>query len=213
MNRARIIIADDHPLVQMALGSTLRTAFPDHEIIECMGLDPMLEVVGRDPTAVDLVLLDLNMPGLHGLAGLFTMLGRFPTVPVAIVSALEEPSLIRRAVAFGASGYIPKSLGMPQMAAAVRAILAGEIWIPEKAEGTAEDESEEAEIARRFASLSPSQMRILFMIVEGKLNKQIASEMSIAEQTVKIHDSTIFRKLGVGTRTQAAVLAGRLAPG
>lgn len=208
---ARIVIADDHPLVQAALRSALTGALPNVEILDCFDLDALLGTVRRAPDAVDLVLLDLHMPGSSGFAGLFLMQAHCPTVPVAIISAAQDPAIIRRAVACGASGYIPKSLSLTAMAAAVTAILAGEVWIPpevEAASGAARDA--DLDIARRFASLSPQQLRILTMIVAGKLNKQIAGDLNVAEQTVKIHVSAILRKLGVATRTQAAVLAERL---
>jgi DNA-binding NarL/FixJ family response regulator len=185
---------------------------PEVEIVACYSLDEVLNAVAVSPADVDLVLLDLNMPGAHGFAGLFLMLGHYPTVPVAILSAQHDVKTIRRAMSFGASGFVPKSLSLPEMAAAITAILGGEMWIPPHAAGlTSAADDPDVELARRFASLSPQQMRILALIVEGKLNKQIAGELNLAEQTIKIHVSAMFKKLGVGTRTQAAVLAGKLA--
>ncbi|MBP2297804.1 LuxR C-terminal-related transcriptional regulator [Azospirillum picis] len=206
---ATIVIGDDHPLVQAALRDALGRVMPGVRVIECPDLDSVMRAVAERPDGVDLVLLDLNMPGTHGFAGLFLMLADHPTVPVAILSALRDSDTIRRALAYGASGYIPKSLAMPAMADAIRAILAGETWAPPLS--AASVEAEEAELARRFASLSPQQLRILTMIVDGKLNKQIAGELNVSEQTVKVHVSSILRKLNVVSRTQAAVVAGRLA--
>ena len=205
-----IVIGDDHPLVQAALRDALGKAMPEVRVIECPDLDSVMTAVGRQPDDIDLVLLDLNMPGTNGFAGLFLMLAHHPTVPVAILSALQDSDTIRRALAYGASGYIPKSLSMPAMADAIRAILSGETWPPLSA---ASSEADEADAARRFASLSPQQLRILTMIVDGKLNKQIAGELNVSEQTVKVHVSSILRKLNVVSRTQAAVVAGRLAVG
>ncbi|CAO3439085.1 LuxR C-terminal-related transcriptional regulator [Azospirillum endophyticum] len=204
-----IVIGDDHPLVQAALRDALGKAMPEVRVIECPDLDSVMAAVGRQPDDIDLVLLDLNMPGTHGFTGLFLMLAHHPTVPVAILSALQDSDTIRRALAYGASGYIPKSLSMPAMADAIRAILSGETWAPPLSAGS--PEAEEADSARRFASLSPQQLRILTMIVDGKLNKQIAGELNVSEQTVKVHVSSILRKLNVVSRTQAAVVAGRLA--
>ncbi|GLR81925.1 response regulator transcription factor (plasmid) [Azospirillum oryzae] len=206
-----IVIGDDHPLVQAALRDALGKAMPEVRVIECPDLDSVMTAVGRGPDDIDLVLLDLNMPGTHGFAGLFLMLAHHPTVPVAILSALQDSDTIRRALAYGASGYIPKSLSMPAMADAIRAILSGETWAPPLS--AASTEADEADAARRFASLSPQQLRILTMIVDGKLNKQIAGELNVSEQTVKVHVSSILRKLNVVSRTQAAVVAGRLAVG
>lgn len=204
----RIVIGDDHPLVQAALRSALSGAFPHATIKECPDLDAVIHSVRQCPDAVDLVLLDLNMPGSSGLAGLFLMSSYFPTVPVAILSAVEDVTTIRRAIAGGASGYIPKSLALADMVRAIEAILAGGRWTPTAFDHAIDVDEEDMAAARRFASLSAQQLRILTMIVQGRLNKQIAGELGVSEQTVKIHVSTILRKLGVGTRTQAAVLAG-----
>jgi DNA-binding NarL/FixJ family response regulator len=212
MSKIRIVAGDDHPLVQAALANAFAEVSPEIEIVACYNLDEVLSAVAISPADADLVLLDLNMPGTYGFTGLFLMLGHFPTVPVAILSAQHDVTTIRRAMSFGASGFVPKSLSLADMAKAITAILQGERWIPPHAAapaGTADDP--DLELARRFASLSPQQMRILALIVEGKLNKQIAGDLNLAEQTIKIHVSAIFKKLHVSTRTQAAVLAGKLA--
>ena len=190
-----IVIGDDHPLVQAALRDALGKAMPEVRVIECPDLDSVMTAVGRQPDDIDLVLLDLNMPGTNGFAGLFLMLAHHPTVPVAILSALQDSDTIRRALAYGASGYIPKSLSMPTMADAIRAILSGETWAPPLS--AASTEADEADAARRFASLSPQQLRILTMIVDGKLNKQIAGDLGISEVTVKLHRGKVMRKMQV----------------
>jgi DNA-binding NarL/FixJ family response regulator len=209
----RILIGDDHPLVQAALQSALSTVLRDLDIIACPSLDEVLATLSKRSDEIDLVLLDLTMPGIQGFAALFILLQQFPTLPVAIISARQDAATIRRAIAYGASGYIPKSLSLPAMADAITRILAGEIWMPGNIGGRGSIQSADVELAARLASLSAQQLRILAMIVEGKLNKQIAGELDIAEQTVKGHVSTILRKLGVGSRTQAAVLAERLSIG
>ncbi|MDN5005419.1 response regulator [Bradyrhizobium sp. GCM10027634] len=209
----RILIGDDHPLVQAALRSALSTVLPDLDIVACQSLDEAVSVLSAQSDEIDLILWDLTMPGIQGFAALFILSAQFPTVPVAIISARQEAATIRRAIAYGASGYIPKSLGLPEMADAITKILAGEIWMPPNVGGRGSIQSDDVELAARMASLSAQQLRILAMIVEGKLNKQIAGELDIAEQTVKGHVSTILRKLGVGSRTQAAVLAERLSFG
>jgi DNA-binding NarL/FixJ family response regulator len=205
-----IIIGDDHPLVQAALRDALGRRFSGARIIDCYDLDAVLAATAENADDVDLVLLDLNMPGTHGFTGLFLMQTQHPTVPVAILSAIQDPTTIRRALSFGASGYIPKSLGMDAMAEAVGAILNGDVWSPDNLPAGGRTE-QDAETARRFASLSAQQLRILTMIVEGRLNKQIAWELQVSEQTVKVHVSTILKKLGVVSRTQAAVAAQKLA--
>ena len=210
MSKVRIVVGDDHPLVHAALANVFAEMSPEVEIATCYNLDEVLSAVAVLPADTDLVLLDLNMPGTYGFAGLFVMLGHYPTVPVAILSAQQDVTTIRRAMAFGASGFVPKSLGLADMAKAITAILRGELWVPPHVAASAADDPE-SELARRFASLSPQQMRVLTLIVEGKLNKQIANDLNLADQTIKIHVSTIFKKLHVSTRTQAAVLAGKLA--
>ncbi|MBR0718864.1 response regulator transcription factor [Bradyrhizobium liaoningense] len=209
----RIVIGDDHPLVQAALRSALSSVLDDLDIIACQSLDEALHALTGRAEEVDLILWDLTMPGIQGFAALFILSAQFPTVPVAIISARQDAATIRRAIAYGASGYIPKSLSLPEMADAVTRILAGEIWMPPNVGGRSSVQGADVELGARMASLSAQQLRILAMIVDGKLNKQIAGELDIAEQTVKGHVSTILRKLGVGSRTQAAVLAERLAFG
>ncbi len=214
MSEFKIIIADDHPLVQAALKNSLADLLPGAEILECYNLDEVMALVTRLAGEVDLVLLDLHMPGTHGFAGLFAMLSQHPTVPVAILSAVQEPAMIRRAIHFGASGYIPKALSLSAMAQAISAILRGEIFVPPGIRIESDAPSDpDVELARRFASLSVQQLRVLTMVVDGKLNKQIAGDLGVSEQTIKVHVSTILRKLGVISRTQAAVLAGPLFPG
>ena len=156
-----------------------------------------------------LLLLDLTMPGMSGFAGLTTLRGAHPEVPIVIVSATEDPHLIRRAIEFGAAGYVPKSLPIGLIGDALRAVLAGDIWVPPAAMQLRAD-PESARLASRLAELSPQQLRVLMLLAEGKHNKQIAFEMAIAEATVKFHLSQIFRKLSVQSRTQAVIAAQRL---
>jgi DNA-binding NarL/FixJ family response regulator len=205
----RIVIADDHPMVQAALRSALVAVLPDLELIACRSVDEVIEVLAGDRHEVDLVLLDLTMPGTDGFAGLFLLHAHHPTLPVAIVSAKQDGETIRKAITFGASGYIPKSLDLPEMVEAIRCILDGEVWTPSRF-GISTAADPDAAFSARLASLSSQQLRILTRIVDGKLNKQIAGELEIAEQTVKVHVSTILKKLGVVSRTQAAVLCERL---
>jgi DNA-binding NarL/FixJ family response regulator len=204
----RLIIADDHPLVQEALVNVLAQAFPDASFTSCFTLGQVIEALAAD-AEIDLVLLDLDMPDSQGFAGLFQLLALYPTVAVAILSATSDRDTVRQAMEFGASGYVPKSLPMAGMAEAVAAILTGEAWVPEEL-GGARATAEGSDWARRFASLSAQQMRILMMVREGRLNKQIAGDLGIVEQTVKVHVSTILRKLKLSSRTQAAVAANRL---
>jgi len=202
-----ILIGDDHPLVQAALEGALKQAMPGLNILSAGTLQEVAEVLRSAKDPVDLVLLDLNMPGSTGFIGLLSLQSEFPTTPVAILSAEQDPVTVHSALCYGASGYIPKSMDLPQMLEAIRRILDGEIWTPFPLDSAPHQDDD---TPRRFASLSPQQLRILTRLVEGKLNKQIAGELQVAEQTIKVHVSTILRKLGVTTRTQAAILAERL---
>lgn len=209
----RIIVADDHPMVQAALRTALTKVLPDTELVACHTLEAVLQMIALDPAGIDLVLLDLSMPDAQGFSGLFLLQAQYPTIPVAIISAQDSTSTIHRAIAYGASGFLPKSLDLSVMLHAVAAILAGDVWTPPEAGVVDKAAPDDADMASRLASLSAQQMRILMMIVDGKLNKQIAASLSIAEQTVKIHTSTIFRKLGVRNRTQAAVFIQKIHAG
>jgi DNA-binding NarL/FixJ family response regulator len=133
-----------------------------------------------------------------------------PDVPVAIVSATEDPMVIRRAVEFGASGFIPKSLDAEHIGAALDAVLAGETWTPPDVDLSGAEDRESAELVRRLATLTPQQVRVLMMLSEGLLNKQIAFELTVSEATVKAHVSAILQKLGVDSRTQAVIAAARI---
>lgn len=200
----RIVVADDHPLFRAALATAIRRVEPDALILErdtLAGAREALTTAG----VIDLLLLDLKMPDCEGFAGLVGIRADFPATPVAVVSASEESGTVRRALAFGAAGFIPKSASLEDMGAALLAILAGDGWAPALAEETA---PESQPIEGRIASLTPSQVRILMGLKKGLLNKQIAFELGVTEATIKAHMTGIFRKLGVMNRTQA-VLAAR----
>ncbi|MGR0187764.1 response regulator [Azospirillum aestuarii] len=206
----RIVVADDHPMFRDAMRSAIVGAVPDAEILEAGTLSTTAEVLENAPDP-DLVLLDLNMPGMHGFAGLVYLCAQFPSVPIAVISANEEPRVIRRAIDAGASGYIPKSASSEDMRAALDALLEGEVWVPAGADtGNAADDGD-AEVTARIASLTPQQVRVLMMLSDGLINKQIAYELGVSEGTVKAHVSAILQKLGVISRTQAVILARQLA--
>jgi DNA-binding NarL/FixJ family response regulator len=205
----RVIIVDDHPLFRAALRQALSGAFKGIRLDEAGTLDAVTARLDRD-SDVDLVLLDLKMPGVHGLSGLMFLRAQYPAVPIAIVSASDEPPIIRRALDLGASGFIPKSLAVEDMRKAIAAILAGGVWAPEgMSSATAADGDGDA-LAQRIATLTPQQMRVLMMLKEGLLNKQIAFQLSVSEATVKAHVSAILQKLDVASRTQAVIAASRI---
>lgn len=205
----RVIIVDDHPLFRAALKQALSGAFKGIELDEAGTLDAVTVRLDRD-SDVDLVLLDLKMPGVQGLSGLMFLRAQYPAVPIAIVSASDEPHIIRRALDLGASGFIPKSLAVEEMRRAVADILEGGVWAPEGVDAASPADREGDALAQRVASLTPQQMRVLMMLKEGLLNKQIAFQLGVSEATVKAHVSAILQKLDVGSRTQAVIAAGRI---
>jgi DNA-binding NarL/FixJ family response regulator len=205
-----LIIADDHPLFRAALREAVMQLLPGAEIIEATNLASLQEVVQANAQA-DLILLDLRMPGAQGFSSLIYLRGQFPAIPVVIVSALDEPRVIRRALDFGAGGFIPKSASIEQIGEALRTVLEGGVWIPpDVARDAAQDDSNERELAQRVSSLTPQQFRVLMMLADGRLNKQIAGDLDVSEATIKAHMTAILRKLGLYRRTQAAVLAQKL---
>ena len=196
------VVADDHPMVRDALGQALRSVFHGLRIHAAADLAAAERaVVEHEP--VDLAILDIDMPGMNGLAGLGEFRARHPTVPVAVLSALRDPGAMRRAIELGASAFIPKSAPLETIAGTIRAVLEGEIFLPPEAS------SPQTYTTASF-DLTPQQWRVLSLMREGKLNKQIAHELSIGEATVKAHVTTILRKLGVRSRTQAVIEAQRL---
>ena len=205
----RVIIVDDHPLFRDALKQTLMAGFPRIAIVEAGSIDAVTAALTRDRD-LDLVLLDLKMPGVQGFSGLLFLRAQFPAVPVAVISASEEPHIIRRALDLGASGYIPKSLSAETMRKAVAAVLQGDIWAPESTADATSSDVEADQLARRLARLTPQQLRVLMMLREGLLNKQIAYQLGVSEATIKAHVSAILQKLDVGSRTQAVIAASRI---
>lgn len=197
----RIVVADDHPLFRAALRSAVEKAASGAEILECASLAEVQAALTSG--TADLLLLDLKLSDSEGMAGLTLIRADHPAVPVAIVSASEEPQTVRRALTLGAAGFIPKSAALPVMVEAISAVLAGDGWSPDVGEA----EAEEGDLAARIASLTPSQVRILEGLRAGRLNKQIAFDLGVTEATIKAHLTSVFRKLGVHNRTQAVILA------
>jgi DNA-binding NarL/FixJ family response regulator len=212
MAACTILIADDHPLMRAALRQTVSQAFPCALILEAGCFDQAMEAIASQGGAIDLILLDLHMPGMNGFIGLFLIRGEYPAVPVIIVSALEDPATVHRALGYGASGFVPKSAPVERIAEALRTVLDGGDWFPEldDVDGHVPDDQDEPDFAARVATLTPQQLRVLAGITAGKLNKQIAFEMAVSEATVKAHVTVILRKLGLYSRTQVIIAAGRL---
>ncbi|KGI77374.1 response regulator transcription factor [Oleiagrimonas soli] len=204
----RLLIADDHPLFRAALRQAALHALPDGDIHEAPDLPTTLSALTDEPDT-DLVLLDLHMPGSRGLSGLAALRGQHPAVAVLVVSAHDEPRVIRRALDHGASGFISKSADPEQIANAIRTVLDCGQWVPphlsDSVAATPSDPSD-SELAARLARLTEQQYRVLGLLAEGLLNKQIADRLGIQERTVKAHATAIFEKLEVRNRTQAGVL-------
>lgn len=205
-----VLIADDHPLFRAAMRQALNNITGSH-VDEAASIDEALSVLLANEN-IELVFLDVNMPGNDGLTGLSEIRTRFPNVLVVIVSAHEESALIRKAIDLGASGYIPKSSSLDTIADAVEQVLDGEQWLPEGLDKTsaAYDSEEEQQFARKITQLTPHQLKVLKMLADGLLNKQIAYELSISESTVKQHVSAVLRKLQVINRTKAGVMFRKL---
>jgi DNA-binding NarL/FixJ family response regulator len=210
MSRRRIIIVDDHPLFRAALRQTLATGDPTVTVEEAgdlAGLNAALEA-DRD---CDLVLLDLNMPGVRGFSGLLLLRAQYPDLPVMIISAVEDTTVIRRAFELGAAGYLSKSVGPAEIRRSIETVLAGEVFVPEGTDLRIDDA--QTALMHRLSSLTPQQVRVLMMLSDGLMNKQIAYELSISEATVKAHVSAILQKLDVDSRTQAVIAAARIEEG
>jgi len=203
------VIADDHPMVRDALASALRSAFAAPAVTFAGTFAEAQAALAAAPET-DLLILDLDMPGMLGLSGLAALRTAFPTIPIAIVSATTNPAAMRQTIEMGAAGFIPKLAPSERFLEVIRAILDGVIWLPPEASDQALASSDR-DIAARAAKLTPQQHRVLVLMAEGKPNKLIAYEMQITEPTVKAHVTEILRKLGATSRTQAVIAAQRLA--
>lgn len=208
----RLVIADDHPLFRGALREAVGGLFERVEISEAGSFDDVAKLLD-DSGDVDLILLDLTMPGVRGFSGLMYLRAQYPSVPVVVVSANDDPTVIRRCMDFGASGFIPKTLDTEGMRKAISAVLTGGVWTPPDIDLEAGADTEAAELMSRLATLTPQQVRVLMMLSEGLLNKQIAYELGVSEATVKAHVSAILQKLGVESRTQAVIAAAKIEVG
>lgn len=208
----RLVIADDHPLFRGAMREAVGGLFERVDFAEAGSFDDVAKLLD-DSGDVDLILLDLSMPGVRGFSGLMYLRAQYPSVPVVVVSANDDPSVIRRCMDFGASGFIPKTLEIDAMREAIASVLKGGVWTPPDVDLDASTDAETAELMGRLATLTPQQVRVLMMLSEGLLNKQIAYELSVSEATVKAHVSAILQKLGVESRTQAVIAAAKIEVG
>jgi DNA-binding NarL/FixJ family response regulator len=205
----RVLIADDHPLMVGGLRQAVLAAAPDAAIAVAHDFDSMVAALDASPDT-DLVLLDLAMPGVRGFSGLLFLRSQRPSTPIIVVSGNEERAVIRHCMEFGAAGFIPKTNSLDTMRAAIAQVLEGGRWTPPDFDPSSAPNGQSSAMARRLASLTPQQIRVLMMLSQGLLNKQIAYELGVSEATVKAHASAIFQKLGVESRTQAVILANKI---
>lgn len=203
-------VADDHPLFRDAILKVIKQHYPDSMVVESMDLDSTINDLEHH-NETDLLLLDLHMPGSQDLFGLIMVREKFPSIPVAIISADDELDTINRAMGHGACGYIPKSCSPQTIYSAISAILDGELWVPEEIRGNLTPlDSEEKSLAAKIATLTPQQYRVIYFLREGWLNKQIGYELGVTEATIKAHLTAIFRKLGISNRTQAVAMLSKM---
>jgi len=199
-------IADDHPLFRNALIGVIERYFSAANISQSVNLESTIQTLEKNDE-IDLLLLDLHMPGSSDLYGLIMVREKFPSVPVMIISAVEDSDTVSRAMGYGASGYIPKSCSPQAIQEALSCVLDGEHWIPANYQDKIQPvKPSERDLAAKIATLTPQQYRVLTHMREGWLNKQIAFEMGVTEATVKAHVTAIFRKLGISNRTQAVIM-------
>lgn len=201
-----VVIADDHPLFRAALRQAVEQALPGAKIREAEDMSQLEQAVAEYAEA-DLVLLDLKMPGARGFSSLLYLRSQHPSIPVMVVSAADEAPVIRRAQDFGAAGFLPKSTPLAHIREAIQRVMQGETAFPELPPA---ESGSDADLAAQIGSLTPQQFRVLMMVADGLLNKQIAYELAVSEATVKAHMTAIMRKLGIFSRTQAALIAQSL---
>ncbi|MBL4801492.1 MAG: response regulator transcription factor [Emcibacter sp.] len=206
----KVLITDDHPLFRSALRQAVKRVAPDADILEVSSLAEAQNSLSLEPD-IKLVLLDIHMSDSHGFSGLIIIRKEFPLLPVIVVSASEEISIIQKSMKYGASGFIPKSSDLSVIGEAIESVFKGDLWLPEgAAEKFTDSNDPDKEKSQRLASLTPAQFKVLMGLTDGLLNKQIAYNMDISEATVKAHVTAIFRKLNVNTRTQAVIFARSL---
>jgi DNA-binding NarL/FixJ family response regulator len=206
----RLVIADDHPLFRDALRQAVSSVVASARVDEAGSFEELTALLDQD-SDVDLVLLDLTMPGISGFSGLIYLRAQFPAIPVVIVSASDDGGTIRQSLDFGASGFIPKRFGVDTLRDAIMKVLGGDIWVPADTDLSSATDPELARLRDRLVTLTPQQVRVLMMLSEGLLNKQIAYELGVSEATIKAHVSAILQKLGVESRTQAVIAASKIA--
>ena len=205
----KLLVIDDHPVVRDGLAALLRQLGPEVIVLLAEGASQGLGVADVHPD-LDVVILDLAMPGSDGFAALHEFGRLQPQLPVVVLSSSEDPRDVRRALASGALGYIPKSAPPRTILAAVQFVLAGNVYVPTlMAHESTSDRAEDRSIPRSGVSLTGRQIDVLRLLCEGRSNKEIARTLGVSQKTVKVHVTAIFKALNVSTRTQAAAMADK----
>ncbi|WP_133470573.1 response regulator [Paraglaciecola marina] len=204
-----LLIADDHPLYRDALKGALNGSLQSLSLLEAGSLADTLKII--ESTEVDLLLLDLHMPGSQDLFGLIHVRKLFPDLPVMIISGLENKDIVSKVLNTGAMGFIPKTTSSEDIAKAVETVLQGDIWVPDTLVNELDSQDDAfTELAAKIATLTPAQYKVLCLMRDGLLNKQIAYELGIAVATVKAHVTEVFKKLSINNRTQGVLIASQL---
>ena len=211
MKDATVLIADDHPLFRAALKQAVGHSFAQQLILEAEDVTQLKSLVESNPQ-LELLFLDLHMPGNDGFTTLMMLQNHYPDLIVVMVSSDDDPEMIYQAIDFGAAGFIPKSADLNTIQQAIDVVLEGETWLPADLPPRVnkDEQTPQQKLAKQLSELTPQQYKVLSMIADGQLNKQIAYELHISEATVKAHITAIFRKLGVYNRTQAVLIAAKL---
>lgn len=208
----RLLIVEDHPLFRAALIGVIGAEFPNAEVLQATSIDGALDVIAaRD--ALDLILLDLSMPGTTGLLGAYRVRAAAPRSALVIVSAHDDSRIIGSAISLGISGYIPKSTPKAELARLLRGILEGDVCLPSRfrdAAAARQGQADTRELIQRLGQFTSQQLRVLDMICRGLQNKHIAYQLDISVTTVKVHVSEILRKLNVRSRTEAIIALAKL---
>jgi DNA-binding NarL/FixJ family response regulator len=211
MNQAQVVIADDHPLFRTALKQAVVECMPAAGILEASSFGDLLVVIDESP-ALEIIFLDLHMPGNDGFTGLTQLQNNHPDLIVIMVSSDENPDIMQKAINFGAAAFIPKSVDLATIGNAIKNVLAGNTWLPDNMpiNGDVKLAQEHKKLAQQLAQLTPQQYTVLSLVADGQLNKQIAGILDIKENTVKKHVSAILLQLGVYNRTQAGLVYQQL---
>lgn len=203
----RILIVEDHTLVREAVAQTLRRLEEGVECVEARGADEALATLEAGGEW-DLAVIDLMLPDMNGFSLLAVLAKRFPDVPAVVVSALDDPATVQRAMKGGASGFVPKSCSGDEMLKAVRTVLDGGVYAPPSATPEAGRRRGGGPVQERFG-LTAAQGRVMELLAQGKTNREIADLLGLSEGTIKVHMSAIFRALNVSNRSQALVIIAR----